>query len=147
MLKCFVYSSLQKFGNTGGFLARLTGRLTGKRVPSIFAITLVRVIAFSILKHHSIGKEMNYHRGYFQITVTYSLGGKRQVLSLETKSFPSYDSMLMESYLKNHNKFKNNDIALKLAQFVGDIVFYIHAKFQRKIIICKIVMIFFLTAQ
>ena len=90
---------------------------------------------------------MNYHRGYFQITVTYSLGGKRQVLSLETKSFPSYDSMLMESYLKNHNKFKNNDIALKLAQFVVDIVFYIHAKFQRKIIICKIVMIFFLTAQ
>ena len=90
---------------------------------------------------------MNYHRGYFQITVTYNLGGKRQVLSLETKSFPSYDSMLMESYLKNHNKFKNNDIALKLAQFVGDIVFYIHAKFQRKIIICKIVMIFFLTAQ
>jgi hypothetical protein len=49
----------------------------------------------------------------------------------------------MESYLKNHNKFKNNDIALKLAQFIGDIVFYIHAKFQRKIIICKIVMIFF----
>ena len=56
-------------------------------VPSIFA--------FSILKHHSIGKEMNYHRGYFQITVTYSLGGKRQVLNLETKKFPSYDSMLM----------------------------------------------------
>ena len=86
---------------------------------------------------------MNYHRGYFQITVTYSLGGKRQVLSLETKSFP----ILMESYLKNHNKFKNNDIALKLAQFIGDIVFYIHAKFQRKINTCKIVMIFFLTAQ
>ena len=90
---------------------------------------------------------MSYHRGYFQITVTYSLGGKRQVLSLETSSFPSYDSMLMASYLKNHNKFKNIDIALKLAQFIVDIVFYIPAKFQRKIIICKIVMIFFLTAQ
>ena len=90
---------------------------------------------------------MNYHRGYFQITVTYSLGGKRQVLSLETKSFPSYDSMLMASYLKNRNKFKNNDFALKLAQFIDDIVFYIPDKFQGKIIIRKIVMIFFLTAK
>ena len=90
---------------------------------------------------------MNYHRGYFQITVIYSLGGKRQVKSLETELFPSYGALLMESYLKNHNKFKNNDIALKLAQFIDDIVFYIPAKFQRKIIICKIVMIFFLTAQ
>ena len=75
---------------------------------------------------------MNYHRDYFQITVTYRLGGKRKVLSLETKSFPSYDSMLMASYLKNRNKFKNNDITLKLAQFMDDIVFYILAKFQRK---------------
>ena len=90
---------------------------------------------------------MNYHRGYFQITVTYSLGGKRQVLSLETKSFPSYDSMLMVSCLQNRNKFKNNDFALKLAQFIDDIVFYIPDKFQGKIIICKIVMIFFLTAK
>ena len=36
----------------------------------------------------------------------------------------------MAWYLKNRNKFKNNDIALKLAQFIGDIVFYIPAKFQ-----------------
>ena len=90
---------------------------------------------------------MNYHRGYFQITVTYSLGGKRQVLSLETKSFPSYDSMLMASYLKNRNKFKNNYFALKLAQFIDDIVFYILVKFQRKILICKVIMTFFLTSQ
>ena len=61
---------------------------------------------------------MNYHSGFFQVTVTYSLGRKRQVLSLEKKSFPSYDSMLMASYLKNRNKFKNNNISLKLAQFI-----------------------------
>ena len=76
---------------------------------------------------------MNYHRGYFQITVTYSLGGKRQVLSLETKSFPSYDSMLMASYLKNRNKFRNNYFALKLAQFIDDIVFHILARFKEKL--------------
>ncbi len=64
---------------------------------------------------------MNYHCGYFQITVIYSLGGKRQVLSLETKSFPSYDSMLMESYLKNHNKFKNNDIdSISMESYEGN---------------------------
>jgi hypothetical protein len=35
----------------------------------------------------------------------------------------------------------------KLAQFIDNIVFYTADKFQRKIIICKIVMIFFLTAE
>ena len=78
---------------------------------------------------------MNYHRGYFQITVTYSLGGKRQVLSLETKSFPSYDSMLMASYLKNRNKFRNNYFALKLAQFIDDIVF----KIENVIILTRVI--------
>ncbi len=73
---------------------------------------------------------MNCHRDYFQITVTYSLGGKRQVLSLETKSFPSYDSMLMAWYLKNRNKLKKKYLALKLAKFIDDIVLYIPAKFQ-----------------
>ena len=76
---------------------------------------------------------MNYHRGYFQITVIYSLGGKRQVLSLETKSFPSYDYMLLKaSYFKNRKKLKNHDIALKLAQFIDDIVFHILARFKEK---------------
>ncbi len=90
---------------------------------------------------------MIYHRVYFQITVSYSLGGKCQVLSLETASFPSYDYMLMASYLKTHNKFKNHDFTLKLAQFIDYIVFYILAKFQRKILICKVIMTFFLTSQ
>ncbi len=49
----------------------------------------------------------------------------------------------MAQYLKNRNKFKNHDIALKLAQFIGDIVFYILAKFQEKILICKAIITFF----
>ena len=68
---------------------------------------------------------MAYIRGYFQIIVIYSLGEKRQALSLETKSFPSYDSMLMASYLKNRNKFGYHDFDLKLAQLIEFIVFYI----------------------
>jgi hypothetical protein len=39
-------------------------------------------------------------------------------------------------------KFTNHDFALELAQFIDDIVFYIPTKFQRKILICKAIMIF-----
>jgi hypothetical protein len=36
---------------------------------------------------------------------------------------------------------------LKLAKLIDDIVFYILAKFQKKILICKEIMTFFLTSQ
>ena len=63
--------------------------------------------------------------------------------SLETRVVSVIGPLLFAIFYKNRHNLIIHDFAFKIVQFIEDIVFYIPAKFQSKLIIYKIVMIFF----